>query len=393
MDVLRLISEGIGSRARVASALGMSKPAVSSLVEELISEGLVVETGRGQPPSSGGRRSILLDLNPGAGLIVAVYLNDSWYEVAVVDLSAKILSYAERSTLLRRDYRETLSDVVATIRNTIGQVRRRGANQRIVACGIAIKGLVDTVTGRVLYSASIPGWENVPVRDYLQAEVGFPVYVENDARAVTHAELLYGEGKGSDTFACVSTSWGLGTGVVIGHEVYRGAQDVAVTFAHTTVADGGPLCSCGNRGCWEALASTGAFLRELASRSPDLEGVDFPTAIQSFREGDPLVVEVLLNHTGYWLGVGIANILNVFNPAKLILQGAMTEGGRPLREKIEAVVGERVLPIPGRAELVFSRMNEKVEVKGAAAVVIKRFFSEDAHDFIWDKAGLSGSIA
>lgn len=388
-DILQLISRGSRSRADIASELGISKPAVSSIVEELVGEGLVLERGRGQSQANGGRRPILLKLNSDAGLIVAVYFNESWYEIAIVDLSAKVLMHEKENTRLGWDYRQTLDDVVATIRQSIESLQRQGVRQRVLACGIAIKGLVNTEEGQMLYSSGIPHWKDVPVRDYVAEALEVPVYVENDARAMTYAELLYGGSRDLKTSACVSVSRGIGTGIVIQNEVYRGAYDVAVTFGHTTVAENGPLCRCGNYGCWEALASTDAFLRELGNQYPSHEGIDFSEALKKFYDGEERVREVLLGYTGYWLGVGIANILNAFNPEKLIVQGTVTQAGEALLNRIQEVVRRRALPIPGTAQVSFSELTEQVEVKGAAAVVIKRFFSEEDHHKIWQPGRLA----
>lgn len=382
-DILRLISRGSRSRADIASELGISKPAVSGIVEELIVGGLVLERGRGRSQANGGRRPILLELNSDAGLIVAVYFNESWYEVAIVDLSAKVLLHEKRNTRLGKDYRQTLEDVVATIWQLIEKLQKQGLRRPVLACGIAIKGHVNTEEGQMLYSSGFPHWRNVPVRDYVAEALEVPVYVENDARAMTYAELLYGGSKDLKTSACVSVSRGIGTGMVIQNEVYRGAYDVAVTFGHTTVAENGPLCKCGNYGCWEALASTDAFLRELGEQCPDLEGIGFPEALKKFHNGEKIVRKVLLDYTGYWLGVGIANILNTFNPEKLIVQGIITQAGEALLVRIQEVVRQRALPIPRTALVSFSELTEQVEVKGAAAVVIKRFFSEEDHHKIW----------
>lgn len=390
MDILYLIGRTSQSRADIASILEMSKPTVSALVEELIAENLVLERGQGQSSANGGRKPILLNLNSKAGLVMAVYLNESWYEVAVVDLSAETLLHIQKATRMREDYRQTLDDVLATLQSSIEQLREQGIYPPVLACGIAIKGLVDTEKGFVLYSAGFPGWRDVPVRDYVSEVLKLPVYIENDARSMAYAELLYGGGRGVRTLVCVSVSWGIGTGVVINDEIYRGANDVAVTFAHTTIAENGPLCSCGNHGCWEALASIGAFLRELADRRTDLQEIDLSEALKMFRDRDETVHDVLINYTGYWLGVGIANMLNAFNPEKLILQGAISQAGKPVLNKIQEVVSQRALPIPRTAQISFSELTHSIEVKGAAAVVIKRFFSEEDHNKIWRPGEFAG---
>ncbi|MCZ8511738.1 ROK family protein [Paenibacillus filicis] len=360
----------------------MSKPAVSSIVEELITEGLVWETGQGQSTVAGGKRPILLELNKDAGLIVAVYFNEQWYEVALTDLSANVLESIKKPTVIHKDYRQTLDELINDIQELVQKARAKGVYQPILACGIAMKGLVNTQLGTLQYSA-ILDWREIPVSEYMSNQLKWPVYIENDARAITIAEMLFGNGMKTGTFACVSLALGIGTGVVIKNEIVRGANDGAVTFAHTTIKENGPLCSCGNRGCWETLASVSAFLRELADRKAEYRHIELNQALKSFHEGDPFITDVLLNYTAYWMGVGIANILNIFNPEQVIIQGEITTAGEDFRKKIEEVAISRTLPVSRKATISFSQLSGPVQVKGAAAVVINHFYSKEYHRQIW----------
>jgi predicted NBD/HSP70 family sugar kinase len=381
MSVLKTVKRGICSRAEISASLGMSKPAVSSLVDGLINEGLIREIGRGKSTGVGGKRPILLDFNANAGIIVAVYFNSGWCEIGLTDLSGQVITYTKKEMIIHKDYRKTLDQIVLDIMEMIQQIRSEGVQQPVLACGVAIKGLIDTKLGIMRYSATIPEWRDIPVKEYLGSSLNVPTFIENDARANTFAELS--ERDARHTIACVSVGNGIGTGIAIQNEVYRGAYDGAVTFAHTTVLDNGPLCGCGNRGCWEALASTNAFLKELGNRKKVFEGLEFAEVIQKYHEGDAVIRDVLINYTGYWIGVGIANILNIFNPEQIIIQGDITLAGEELARKIEDVAMSKTLPVSRAAELSFSRNSEMYQVKGAAAVVIKHFFTGKFHRDIW----------
>ncbi|MCR8633001.1 ROK family transcriptional regulator [Paenibacillus radicis (ex Xue et al. 2023)] len=384
MSILKTVRSGICSRAEISAAVGLSKPAVSALVDELIREGLVYETGRGDSTEAGGKRPILLDFQADAALIVAVSFNNERYEVALTNLVGIVKFYVKKKIKIYDDFRQTLDLIVQDIRQLIQEARGQGVLQPVIACGMAVRGLVDTKLGIMRYSASIP-WTDAPIGDYMRECLEIPIFIENDARAGTYAELLHSNGEYKDALVCVSVGLGIGTGVVIHNEVYRGAFDGAVNFAHTVISHDGPLCRCGNHGCWDALASITAFGEELSRRDDKYASLDFDTVLKMYHDGDPLVADVLLNHTGYWLGVGIANILNIFNPEQLIIQGDITSAGQRLEQKIIEIVQRRALSAVSKdVKIGFSQDSEKLQVRGAAAVISKHFFSDTYHRIIWN---------
>ena len=361
---------------------------MSNLVEELINEGLVCESGHGQSTGAGGKRPILLELNTNAGFILAVYFNERWYEIALTNLAAETVTSIKKPTVIDQDYRKTLDLLIQDIRELMRAAQTLTVSRPVLACGVAVKGLVNTHLGTLQYSAAIPEWTDVSVGEHISNQLKLPVYLENDARAITYAEMLFGNGVKNHVFICVSMGHGIGTGVAIQNEIFRGAYDGAVTFAHTTVMENGPLCRCGNRGCWETVASVSAFLNELERRDYSYHGMELQEVLKKYHEGDPVISDVLLNYSGYWIGVGIANMLNVFNPEQVIIQGEITAAGEEFREKIASVVMKRALPVSRKAEISFSRLSDSIYIKGAAAVVIQRFYAKEHHQEIWPKPSL-----
>ncbi|MBA2939181.1 ROK family transcriptional regulator [Paenibacillus sp. CGMCC 1.16610] len=382
MSILKTIRSGVCSRAEISAALGLSKPAVSALVDELIKEGLVVETGRGDSTEAGGKKPILLDFQADVAMIAAVSFNNKHYEIALVDLLGVVKFYMKKKIRIYDDYRQTIDLIVQGIRDLIQEARAQGQQQPVMACGIAVRGLVDTDKGIMRYSSAMP-WKDAPIGEYMSQSLDIPVFLENDARAGTYVEMLNSNGNYRDTLVCVSVGIGIGTGVVIGNEVYRGAFGGAVNLAHATIDHDGPICRCGNRGCWEALASITALGEELSRRDGKYAELEFSEIVSLYREGDPVVADVLLNYTGYWLGIGIATILNVFNPEQLIIQGEITQAGPELEKKIIEVVQQRVSAVTRRSQIRFSEHSEKLQVRGAAAIISNHFFSDMYHRMIW----------
>jgi predicted NBD/HSP70 family sugar kinase/biotin operon repressor len=382
MSILKTIRSGVCSRAEISAALGLSKPAVSALVDELIKEGLVYETGRGDSTEAGGKKPILLDFQADVAMIAAVSFNNKHYEIALVDLLGVVKFHLKKRISIYEDYRQTIDLIVQEIRNLIQEAREQGHQQPVMACGIAVRGLVDTKQGIMRYSSALP-WKDAPIGAYMRQSLGIPIFLENDARAGTYVEMLNSNGKYRETLVCVSVGIGIGTGVVIGNEVYRGAFDGAVNLAHATINHDGPLCRCGNRGCWEALASITALGEELSRRDGKYAELEFSEIVSLYREGDKVIADVLLNYTGYWLGIGIATILNVFNPEQVIIQGEITQAGPELEKKIIEGVQQRVTAVTRRSKIRFSEHSEKLQVRGAAAIISNHFFSDMYHRMIW----------
>lgn len=379
VSILNLIRSNKYSRADISGLLGLSKPTVSSIVEELIRENLVVEVGQGIATDRVGKKPTYLGFNAKAGLIVAININQNTCDVAVTDLAANIIARRETPTNIFRDYRKTLDEIVNQINILILDIPNKALSKRIIACGIAFKGLVNSETGIMHYSASFPHWKDVPIGEYFSNSLKIPVFIENNARAITFAEMQFGRGSGKQYIVCVSMSIGIGTGVVMNNDVYRGANSGAVTFGHTIVLENGPECQCGNRGCWESLASPYALLRELKAKDPKYAKMHSFKQVMKEYNTDPVIRDLVLNYTCFWLGVGIANLLNTFNPQMLIIQGEITSIGEELRKKIEEVALARTLPLNRNVEICFSSMSENIEIIGATSVVINKFFSPENH--------------
>lgn len=380
VSILNILRKENCSRADLSNVLGMSRPAVSMLVDELIEEQLLIEIGTGNSTSAGGRRPILLDLNWDAVLILSVYFNEDWYEIGITDLSMNKLYASEKEKIvIDPDYRKTFDDISKRALNLINRVREEGYQQPILACGITTRGLVNVRNGTLRYSSGISDWKDVPVQQYMSDALGLPVYFENDARSYALSELFTDHHESLYNFVCIYVGIGIGTGVVIDGDIFRGSNSGAVNMGHTTVKEDGPLCVCGNYGCWESLASVKAFLKELEARDSKYHSLNFQSALQKYNEGDPIVRDVLINYTGYWLGVGVANILNVFNPEKVIILGEVTLADQELKQKIESTAKEKASVLERRAEIQFAEYSQNMRLRGAAAVVNNKFFSLDHH--------------
>lgn len=265
-------------------------------------------------------------------LAVGVDIGGTKVAAGVVDTEGRVIDRERRSTPSR-----SVDDIEAVISEVVAEL---SARHEIAAVGIGAAGWIAVDRATVLFSPHL-AWRNEPLQQNLSDRIGVPVYVENDANAAAWAEYRFGAAQRHPVVVCVTLGTGIGGGLVIGGELYRGAFGVAGEWGHGRVVPDGRRCACGNRGCWEQYASGRALARdarELAEHSPIaaerlLEMVDGePKKLTGFHvtqaanEGDPAAIE-LLTEMGRWLGQGIADICATLDPSVVVIGGGVSEVG------------------------------------------------------------------
>jgi glucokinase len=229
-----------------------------------------------------------------------------------------------------------------------------------VAVGLAMPGISDPEKGIVYSSPNLPDWHNVPVAAIFREEFKLPSFVINDANAAAFGELYYGAARGVGDFVYVTISTGIGGGIVAGGKLYTGSVGLAGELGHMTVLDDGPDCPCGSKGCWEMMASGTALGREarrrisdgevstiLAMAGGDIERVTAVEVHRAYRQGDLLAIE-LVKRAAYYLGVGLANIVNIFNPEMVVVGGGLMAFGEALLGPAREMVTARAYPEAAR---------------------------------------------
>ena len=375
------------SRADLAAATGLNKTTVSSLVEELITAGLVREIGH--TVSAGGRPPVLLELNPRAGCIIGAELGVRYISVVLSDFRARILW--RRQIALDAD--ETPDCALEKLVTLAGEAARvaEADRQPVLGLGVGTHGLVDVDTGVLLFAPNL-GWHHVPIRQALSEKFNFPIFVDNDAKTSALGEHYYGVAQQVEDFVYVIANVGLGAGVVLGGEVHRGATGFAGEVGHTTIVPDGPVCRCGNRGCWETLASQNSLIERLRAAvaaggrtslphsNGSLGEVSIPAVVEAARAGDALVLRAL-EETAVYLGIGIANLINSFNPSLVVLGGSLSLAADYLLPSIERVVAERSMPGPREAaRILISAHGFDTCVLGGIALVLHDLLSHPRLD-------------
>jgi predicted NBD/HSP70 family sugar kinase len=386
--VLNVLRTGAASRAEVVRASGLSPATVSLIVAELIDSGLVNEVGAGK--SSGGRPPVLLRLDDERNYAVGVKLMGDAMALAVTDLRAEVLCSQlvplERTGPSGRPRAASPETVVGQVSSAIEVVVEKAGIglEKVVGIGVGLAGLVEAATGVCRYSPSF-GWRDVAVAAPISAKLGRQVLVDNDVNTLTLAEQWFGRGHGVEDFLVVTIGEGVGVGIVVDGKLYRGSRGAAGELGHLRLADQGALCRCGGHGCLEALASDGAVRAYVAAALKQAERSSIKksavasltmSAVREAAEGGDQVATAALERAGYMLGMGIAGLVNLFNPRLVIIAGEGTLAG-PLRTgaALGAVRECSFAGLDADAEIVVDSTDDVAWARGAACIVLGELFS------------------
>ncbi len=361
------------SRAEIARSTKRSRSTISEVVGRLLGTGLVAEAGAGE--SRGGRRPILVGFQDDAGVILGVDVGATHISLILTDLRGRTLAWRERAHPVRSDPKG--AEALITALGEVCLAEWNGDRSRLMGIGVAVPSPVDPGSpGRVL-DRVLPAWRGHSVLDRLNSVFGVPVFVDNDANLGAVAERWWGEAVGIDDFVYLKVATGVGAGIMIGGEIYRGATGVAGEIGHVAIDPGGPECLCGNRGCLATFVGTRQLVdraRALLERFPDsvLAGTepDIRAIEDAALSDDPLALQVVTEAADR-LGIVVAGVLNLLNPGSVILGGSLARAEdrlvKPLRE---AVATRTLVDSAAASDIRTSDLGARATALGAATHVL-----------------------
>jgi len=370
-------SYGPIGRAEIARRTGLSPATVTSISAKLISQDLVLEKSAGD--SSGGRPPILLVINPKGGYVVGIKLTETHAICALTDLEAMILAKSSMP-LSGHDPVNVVDDLARMVLTFIRE--HKITKKQLLGVGVGLAGIIDAENG-ILRQSPIYGWNNVPLEQMLQSKLHIPVYIENDVNTLTLTERWFGPGQGVDNFLTVTVGRGVGLGIVANGQFYRGQFGGAGEFGHITINPDGPVCACGKRGCLEAYIGDPGLIRsaqEAAIRgelSAPVQDVDELLSLAQM--GDACAVRIF-HEAGRILGIGIATLINLFNPKKIIISGEGTREGDFLFTPMKQSIQQNTMPglfDPDIVEIV--PWGDDAWARGAAGLVLREVFESPIH--------------
>jgi glucokinase-like ROK family protein len=364
------------ARSEMTEALGVSRSKISLEVGRLLEAGLLVEDGLAE--SDGGRRSSLLRIPRSAGLIAAVDLGATSTDVALSTLGSELVAHRGEPA----DVREGPKTVLGRVKDLLSELlEEQGASRRDVrAIGVGVPGPVEQASGLLRTPPIMPGWDRFPIRDAFAGEYAAPVFVDNDVNVMALGEHWGGVGKGLDNLLFVKIGTGIGGGVIADGRLYRGAQGCAGDIGHICVDPDGPVCSCGNRGCLEAMAAAPAIASkaERCAReglSSNLSRVLEERGELSARDvggaalvGDYHALEII-RESGRLVGQALATLVSTLNPSLIVIGGGVANIGHSLLAEIRSTVYHRSLPLATRnLPIVLSELDQVAGVTGASVL-------------------------
>jgi glucokinase-like ROK family protein len=348
LDLIRFTPGGI-SRAGIAKQIGLSRAAVSTIVNDLIGTGIIRDAK--QRTRTSGRPRTLLEVDPDAGYIIGIDMGATHMRIILTNFGANAI--AEKEILINiasgPDHCiERANEMVQEI-----LLDNNLSLPMVAAIGVGVPGPIDSEAGMVIAPPIMPGWDRFPIRDTLEKLWGRPVSVNNDAELGALGEWAYGAGRGARDLAYIKVGTGIGAGLLIGGRIYRGSTGSAGEIGHLTMDNDGPLCTCGNYGCLEAFSGGHAIAkRARESIKQDLstqmnryasEELSAKSVASAAQRGD-LVAQQILEDAGEHLGVAIAGLVNIFNPDVIVVGGGVAKTGDLFLEPVRKAVAQRSLP-------------------------------------------------
>ncbi len=370
------------SSTDLSERMGKSIPHVMKVIDTLIADGVIVESGFA--PSSGGRRTVIYTPKPGAVYILSVAMDQMFTRIVLMDIGNTMVTPV-------REFELPLTNnahAIELLAEKMGEVIRESGIDRdkILGAGIGMPGFVDFKNG-VNYSFLQAGSKTIT--EYLADELGIPVYIDNDSSLIALAEFRFGAARRKKNAVVVNIGWGIGLGMILNGELFRGHDGFAGEFSHIPIFNNNKLCSCGKSGCLETEASLLVVIEKAAlglkNGRASLLDEKFPTGhddtdwdaiVKAALKGDRFVIE-LLSHTGYDIGKAVAILIHLMNPECVVLSGRGTLAGKVWEAPVQQALNEHSIPrLAANTRLAISTLGYQAELIGAVALVMENKVKE-----------------
>jgi len=378
LDLVR--RSGHISRSELARRSKLTKPTVSTIIDEFITTGVVREVGLGESLSGGGRPARLLEFDDSSAAYLGIHFGVRATLVALADARGNIRLVRNRPSL-----RGSPERAAKTVRSLVTEVLQAAKipRARVTAAGATVPGLVDHDSGTCVLAPNL-GWKDFPLRETLQDELHMPVIVNNITQASAFAEGRIGAAKGKHSYVWVYVGSGVGSGIVIDGQIFHGQRGFSGEIGHCPVADEGPLCACGRRGCLETVASTMALVKAAEAAIARKEStilakangehgergeIDMAAIAAAAKKNDGVAMRIL-DQASEHIGRGLSYLLNILNPEMIVLGGPVIQAGEYLLREVRASVARHAL-LPHGVAIVPSTLGDRAELAGGVLLAME----------------------
>ena len=356
--------QGPISRIELTEITGCSAGTVSNHVRTLIKKGFVIETKKGI--SSGGRKPIQLMVNPNKAYIFSIEIEVTQIKIVMFDLEIKVVMKSIIPIIYKDNYMKTLKQVFFEMDKMIEEKNLKLYN--LLGIGVAVPGLIDKVKGILEFAPNL-GWKNVHISKIFKDKYGLPITLNNEAKAAAIGERdsIYPK---INNMVFVSINEGIGCGIFFNGELYRGASGNAGEFGHIIIDTNGPVCHCGNKGCWETLASESYIVNRYLKLSNSNKKLNKKEIYQLGKNGDKKIIEIF-NEAGKNIGIGLVNIINGLSPELVVIGGGVVEIKDYIHDEIIKKLEENALSVSyKKVKIKFSELGSLAAVYGMADLII-----------------------
>jgi len=369
---------GRPSCSEVAERIDKSFPLTARMLNELIEDGLVIE--RGYAASTGGRKPVMYSMKPDVMYMVAVALDQLITKIALIDLSNQYVGEITKTDIPLAGNPKALSTLTDKIDEFINNVSVD--KEKIIGIGIGMPGFVDAIKGANYTFLQTTG---TTINQFISEKVKLPVFIDNDSSLIALAELRFGAAHNKRNAMVINASWGVGLGLILNGELFRGHNGFAGEFSHIPLFLNNKMCSCGKSGCLETESSLLVVIEKAQKALHDgkpslLNGLPANRVEQACEmiidaagKGDKLAVE-LLSEAGYNIGRGVAILIHILNPEVVVLSGRGSLAGKIWQAPIQQALNEHCIPrLCANTEIKVSEFGYHAELIGAAALVMEHF--------------------
>ena len=372
------------SCSAISERIAKSMPFTLKILAELVSEAYVKESGFA--PSSGGRRPLVYSLISNSIYILSVAMDQLVTRICIMDIGNEILGEVTKIELPLKNNPAAASILAAKMEEVI--VNSGIDRNKIIGAGIGMPGFIDPRKG---INYTFLESKGKPLAQYISDKLKLPVYIDNDSSIIALAEFRFGAAQGRRHVMVINIGWGVGLGMILNGQLFRGNNGFAGEFSHIPLFDNGKLCSCGKTGCLETESSLLVVIEKAAEKvkAGRLSSLDknFPTGqveediatiLNTAIRGDRFVIE-LLSEAGYNIGRGVAILIHLVNPELIILSGRGAQAGKLWQAPIQQALNEHCIPRLGaNASISISTLGYNAELIGAAALVLESRVKENS---------------
>ncbi|KRQ88060.1 N-acetylglucosamine repressor [Caloramator mitchellensis] len=374
LDAIRLYSPI--SRAEIAKMLNLTPATVTNITAELLKRNIIIESDLGQ--STGGRKPVMLKINANSYYLIATHIGSTRVRVAIMNMESEILDSRTEKLYENIEYEVAQDILFRLIREIIND--NKIEKNKILGIGASAHGIVNFEKGIIVFAPNF-GWKNIPLKDILEDEFEIQTFVDRDVRSMALAESWYGEGREVESFICIKVGYGIGAAIINNKQQVRGVTDGLGEFGHTKIEIDGRKCICGNKGCLEAYASERSIIR-FAKENGYEDDLSIEKINQETSHGNSKVIDAI-NKAGHYLGIGIANLINIFNPSLIVIGGDLIDVNDVFfQEVVQSAEKYALADLFEHVKIKRTKTGKDAIIKGAGLLVLDNLFDSIQREVI-----------